>query len=341
MKSSGRPVISKIKKARAKADNSSDLCDKLLEGDRLALARAITLVESDLAEHQVIAQELVSLVLPHSGNSVRIGISGTPGAGKSTFIEAFGTHLTENGKKVAVLAVDPSSTFAQGSILGDKTRMAALSANPNAFIRPSPSAGHLGGVARKTREVMLLCEAAGFDTILVETVGVGQSETEVRNMTDFFLLITITGAGDELQGVKRGIMEAADLVLINKADGDNLEKAKAARTELSRALHFFPPFDSGWIPKVAICSALTGAGIPEVLTILDDFVTKVKANGFFGENRKLQQLHWMHSWLKEELVKSFYQRPDVTALLHKTESEVSSGKLSVTQAVKQLLALNS
>jgi LAO/AO transport system kinase len=269
------------------------LCHELLGGSRVALSRAITISESTLASDKGLTNTILEKIFPHTGNSLRIGITGSPGAGKSTFIDSFGSLLTSLGKKVAVLAVDPSSPVSGGSILGDKTRMEKLSKDENAFIRPSPSSGSLGGVTRKTRETMLLCEAAGFDVILIETVGVGQSETSVRSMVDFFLLLMLPGSGDELQGIKKGIMEMADAVVINKADGTSLEKAKRARAEFSAALHLFMPSHSGWATRVLSCSAVENTGIPEVWKTVEEFFSLVSQNGWFESNRKEQLVSWL------------------------------------------------
>ena len=262
-----------------------DYLQGILSGNRVILSKAITLIESSKKEHQELAQEIIEKCLPHSGKSFRLGITGVPGVGKSTFIEAIGMYLIGQGKKIAVLAIDPSSQRSKGSILGDKTRMEDLANNPNAFIRPSASAGSLGGVARKTKETIILCEAAGFDTIFVETVGVGQSETAVASMVDFFLLLMLAGAGDELQGIKRGIMEMADMILINKAEGDNLQKAKLARTQYENALHLFPPAPSGWTPLVETCSALHHQGMETVWKMIEDYLKLVENNGYFDKNR--------------------------------------------------------
>ncbi len=279
--------------------------DGLLSGDRVMLARAITLVESKLDSDQALAEALLSEILPHAGKSIRVGISGVPGVGKSTFIEAFGTYLTEQGHKVAVLAIDPSSSLSKGSILGDKTRMNKLSVNPKAFIRPSSSGGTLGGVASKTRESILLCEAAGYDWILVETVGVGQSETLVRDMVDFFLLLMLAGAGDELQGIKRGIMEICDALLINKSDGDNAKPAKRAAADYRNALHLFREQESGWIPKVETISSLLMEGMDATYKMLQAYQLHTTTNGFFEKNRHNQDVAWLMEMVREELLRDF------------------------------------
>ncbi|TAK37748.1 MAG: methylmalonyl Co-A mutase-associated GTPase MeaB, partial [Saprospiraceae bacterium] len=283
----------------------------ILGGDRILLSQAITLVESTRPSHQKMAQEILEKCLPHSGQSMRIAITGSPGVGKSTFIETLGTYLTGKGGKLAVLAVDPSSQVSGGSILGDKTRMNSLSANNRAYVRPSPAGDALGGVAARTRETMLLCEAAGFDTIFVETVGVGQSETAVHKMVDFFLLLLQPAAGDELQGIKRGIVEMADLIAINKADGSLLEQAKIAHQEYSRALHLFPEKESGWVPKVVTCSALTGAGMEELWQIAGDYFYQIRNNGWFENNRHQQANNWLHEHIERELRHAFFNNKAV------------------------------
>ncbi|RMG80724.1 MAG: methylmalonyl Co-A mutase-associated GTPase MeaB, partial [Bacteroidetes bacterium] len=273
----------------------------ILRGDLVLLSQAITLVESTKAEHQMLGTEIVEKCLPHTGQSIRIGITGAPGVGKSTFIESFGLHLINQSRKVAVLAIDPTSQVSKGSILGDKTRMAKLSAHPRAYVRPSPAGESLGGVARKTRETILLCEAAGFDAVLVETVGVGQSEIAVHSMVDFFLLLLLPGAGDELQGIKRGIVEMADLIAINKADGDNEKAAKIAQRAYRNALHLFPPKESGWAPKVLTCAGLTGLGIAEIWLQIIDYQSFTQKNNFFKKRRTQQLRQWLHDTLDDQL----------------------------------------
>ncbi|GGW33674.1 methylmalonyl Co-A mutase-associated GTPase MeaB [Arenibacter certesii] len=332
--------ISKIKSFRKKSPSPSELVAGILKGDISALARAITVIESSSAKHSDQSQEIIKNSLPHSGHSIRIGITGVPGVGKSTFIEAFGSTLTQLGKKVAVLAVDPSSTISKGSILGDKTRMQELVRDSNAFIRPSPAGSSLGGVARKTRESIVLCEAAGYDIILIETVGVGQSETAVHGMTDFFLLLKLAGAGDELQGIKRGIMEMADLIVINKADGKNVEQAKLAKVEFSRALHLYPPKHNGWTPKVRSCSATENTGIGEIWDVIKNFVKKTKLNGYFNSNRKEQNKYWLLQTIDDQLKQEFYQNEKITPLLKKMTSEVVEGKLSPFSAAEKLIRLS-
>ncbi len=311
--------------------------EKILEGDRTVLSRSITLIESALPEHQNTAQQIIEKLLPYTGNSIRIGISGVPGAGKSTFIEALGKYITQHNHKLAVLAVDPSSERSKGSILGDKTRMEDLSNDPLAFIRPSPSAGSLGGVARKTRESVILCEAAGFDTIFIETVGVGQSETAVHSMVDFFLLVQIAGAGDELQGIKRGIMEMADGIVINKADGNNIKKAEMAANEFRNALHLFPPSPSGWAPKVLTCSSVNKAGISEVWDMVSEYSRFTKHNRYFEARRKDQARYWMYETINNRLHENFYQDKHIISLLKDLEKDVLQDKISSFRAAKLLL----
>lgn len=309
----------------------------IIEGNRSVLSRAITLIESSLPAHHNIAQKIIELCVPFSGNSVRIAITGVPGVGKSTFIEAFGKYLTSKSRKVAVLAIDPTSSRSKGSILGDKTRMEELAADSNAFIRPSPSAGSLGGVARKTRESIILCEAAGFDIILIETVGVGQSETAAHSMVDFFLLLMLAGAGDELQGIKRGIMEMADAVVINKADGENKLKAEAAKTEYAGALRLFRLPPSGLAANVSICSALTKEGIPEIWEIIDSYCNTTKNNGWFDKNRQEQALFQMHEMIKEFLMFNFYNNTEITSLLKELENSIINNKTSSYIAAQILI----
>lgn len=301
------------------------------------LSQAITLIESSLEEHRDLASELVEACLPFSGNSMRIGITGVPGVGKSTFIESFGGMLTGRGERIAVLAVDPSSTLSRGSILGDKTRMEKLSADPNAFIRPSPSGGSLGGVAGKTRESIILCEAAGYGTILIETVGVGQSETAVKSMVDFFLLLMLAGAGDELQGIKRGIMEMADLLVITKADGNNVDRAGIARAQYERALRLFPPASSGWKPGVQTCSAVTGEGLGDIYDSLEKYKGLTQKSGFFFSNRREQSLYWMHESIERQLTGGFYNDPRISEELEILRQDVVRGRISSQKAAGQVL----
>ncbi|MDX8364311.1 methylmalonyl Co-A mutase-associated GTPase MeaB [Cytobacillus sp. IB215665] len=316
-----------------------DYVDGVLNKDRTMLAQAITLIESNAQRHVDKAQAVLNELLPHVGSSIRIGITGVPGAGKSTFIESFGTYLCDKGYHVAVLAVDPSSSITGGSILGDKTRMENLSRHPRAFVRPSPSGGTLGGVHRKTRETMLLCEAAGFDVILVETVGVGQSEIVVRTMVDFFLLLALTGAGDELQGMKKGVLELADALIINKADGDNKRHAEIAQRDYNRFLHYLRPATEGWETKAYTCSALLGTGIDNVWKIINEFVDQTKAAGTFESRRKAQMKEWIHATIKDQLETRFFTHPQIKGRLPQVESNVISGNIPVTLAVQQLLAL--
>ncbi len=314
-------------------NDSTDLFEKLLTGNSQALARSITLVESQKAEHEVLAEEILEKSVPYSGNSVRIGITGVPGVGKSTFIEAFGQYLIEEkGKKVAVLAVDPSSTKSKGSILGDKTRMMELSANKNAFIRPSPSSGVLGGVGMASREIIVLCEAAGYDVIIVETVGVGQSETEVKELVDFFMLLMLPGAGDELQGIKRGIVELADAIFINKADGDNILKAGEAKAAYTSALHLFPPVDSGWQSKVELCSSIEKSNIDGAWKVIEEYADLTKGNGFWNANRSEQMSTWLNHALEHRILKKYLGISDFNERFEKLESQVLKGEISPRKA---------
>ena len=317
--------------------DANELVEKILQGDRVALGRAITLIESTKKEHQEIAERVIDACIPHSGNSLRIGITGTPGVGKSTFIEAIGSILTKNGQKVAVLAIDPSSQISKGSILGDKTRMEQLSRDPLAFIRPSPAGESLGGVARKTRETIILCEAASYKHIFIETVGVGQSEITVHSMVDLFLLLLIPGAGDELQGIKRGIVEMADVVAVNKSDGERLELAKKSKRAYINALHLFPPKESSWTPKVELCSATDKSGIDEIWHIIQAFQTHVVENGWLLENRKRQAKFWFMETIKDSLFTTFFHNPDVSATFHSMESQVLESQISPFKAAHDLL----
>jgi LAO/AO transport system kinase len=326
-----------LKKSQGKDLSVNEYCEGILHGNRTILSRAVTLIESNNREHQEIAQQIIGRCLLFSGKSVRIGITGIPGSGKSTFIESFGKYLTSIGKKLAVLAIDPSSERSKGSILGDKTRMEELSSDINAYIRPSPSSGSLGGVARKTRETILLCEAAGFDTILIETVGVGQSETSVHSMVDFFLLLQIAGAGDELQGIKRGIMEMVDTIVINKADGDNIDRANTAAALYRNTLHLFPPTGSGWIPQVKICSSVKKTGISEIWDCIEEYFTLTKENNYFEERRSTQARYWMYETIEDNLKSNFYQNKQVKMALSQLETKVSGERLSPFFAAQQLL----
>ncbi|MGB5063767.1 MAG: methylmalonyl Co-A mutase-associated GTPase MeaB [Candidatus Competibacter sp.] len=309
----------------------------VLASDRNIVAQAITLVESNSPAHFDMGQEVLRQLLPRTGNSIRIGITGVPGVGKSTFIEALGLHLCEQGHKVAVLAVDPSSTVTRGSILGDKTRMELLSRDIRAFIRPSPSSGTLGGVTRKSRETMLICEAAGFDVTLVETVGVGQSETTVRSMVDFFLLLMLAGAGDELQGIKKGIMELADALLVNKADGDNKIRANAAKVDYNRALHYLAPATKGWYTRAYTCSAAHGEGIDAIWQVVRDFRQQTAASGVFEKRRQQQTLDWVYSMVEEHLRTSFFSHAGVGSIRAEIEEAVVNGHIPPTVAAQQLI----
>lgn len=327
--------IDSVKKILRKQITEPDieiLTDHLLKGERSALGKAITLIESKLENHRTFANRIIEKCLPLSGKSMRIGITGVPGVGKSTFIEALGKHLTQKGHKVAVLAIDPSSERSKGSILGDKTRMEELANDMNAFIRPSPSAGSLGGVARKTRETIILCEAAGFDIILVETVGVGQSETAVHSMVDFFLLLMLAGAGDELQGIKRGIMEMSDALVINKADGNNIQKAQSARIEYQNALHLFPASESGWIPQATICSAYEKTGISEIWDLIENYKIFTRNNGYFELRRKKQEIQRMHEAIHQDLNDIFYRNDEIKQLIKELENRVNQNMMSSFQA---------
>ena len=334
-KDSAEKAIALIR-SQAKGRDAQALAMGLMKGDRASLAQAITCIESGPEDE---AAEIVRLCLPHSGKSVRMGITGVPGVGKSTFIDAFGMALLEAGKKVAVLAVDPSSPISKGSILGDKTRMERLAADSRAFIRPSPSSETLGGVARKTRETILLCEAAGYDIILVETVGVGQSETAVHAMTDFFVLLMLAGAGDQLQGIKRGIMEMCDAMIITKADGSNAHNATRAKAEYASALHLFPAREDGWFPPVMTTSALEGQGLDEVMHTMHEFVQWMEQRGMLQERRNRQNLSWLHETVRAGIIERFYHNPDIMKEVRKMEAEVAAGKLSPFQAASEILKI--
>ena len=317
---------------------AADYVEGILRGDVTILGQAVTLVESTNPQHQAMAQEVIEKCLPHSGKSIRIGISGVPGAGKSTSIDEFGMHVLErSGGRLAVLAIDPSSEKTKGSILGDKTRMEKLSVHPDSFIRPSPSAGSLGGVARKTRETIILCEAAGFDKIFVETVGVGQSETACHSMVDFFLVIQLANTGDELQGIKRGIMEMADGIVINKCDGDNVEACHLAARQFRNALHLFPAPESGWTPKVLCYSGFYGLGIREVWDMVYEYIDFVRANGYFQHRRAEQAKFWMYETINEQLRNNFYNNPAIAALLSDAERSVLDGRKTSFAAANALL----
>ncbi len=309
----------------------------ICDNDRPVLARAITLIESNARHHLELAQSVLKEILGDTGNAIRVGITGVPGAGKSTFIDALGTRLCQKGHRVAVLAVDPSSSLSRGSIMGDKTRMEGLSQLENCFIRPSPSGGALGGVARKTRETMLVCEAAGFDVILVETVGVGQSESMVSTMVDFFLLLTLTGAGDELQNIKKGVIELADAILINKADGDNKLAAQQVKTEFNQALHYLSSVTDGWETSAYTCSALTGEGIDEIWEVVESFKGQTEASGVFQKRRQQQSLEWLNEMVIEQITSSFFEDPQIQLIRENIEHQVSEGTLPVTAAADLLL----
>lgn len=328
---------SRLKSHRKKIPSVSNLIKGILAGDKMLLARALTLIESNKKEDRDGARKIVERCLGKKTASIRIGITGVPGVGKSTFIEAFGSAITAQGKFVAVLAVDPTSTLSKGSILGDKTRMENLVRDPKAFIRPSPSGDALGGVARKTRESILLCEAAGFEVILIETVGVGQGETVVHSMVDFFLLLKLAGAGDELQGIKRGIVEMADAIVINKADGANKKQAALARAEFERALHLYPPKASGWVPKALSCSAIKNEGIVEIWQMITGFISQSKANGHLESNRMEQNKYWFLQTVDSLLKTEFYQHPKTKEKLENLLEEVASSKISPFLAAEELL----
>lgn len=314
--------------------------DGILSGNRVVLSQAITLIESTLPADKLLAQAVLENILPQTGKAIRLGITGVPGVGKSTFIETFGKYITQTvGEKLAVLAIDPTSQLSKGSILGDKTRMETLAREPLAYIRPSPTSGSLGGVAHRTRETILLCEAAGFEVIIVETVGVGQSETLVRGMVDFFLLLMLAGAGDELQGIKRGIMEMADGLAITKSDGDNIVHAQQAKTAYQNALHLYPPHPSGWQPPVLTCSALTGAGVGEMWAMVENYITLTKKNSYFTQNRQIQNLNWMHEFIRQALEEKFYQNPDIQEILPSIEQQVVAEQTLPMRAAMQLLRI--
>lgn len=320
----------------SKTFNIHEITDGILSANISYVSKAITLVESTRPEHQEQAQEIINNIIKHSGKSFRLGITGVPGVGKSTFIESFGLEVIERGHKLAVLAIDPSSQLSKGSILGDKTRMEQLSVHPKAFIRPSPSSGSLGGVARKTKESIIICEAAGYDYIFIETVGVGQSETAVHQLTDFFLLLMLAGAGDELQGIKRGIMEMADGMVITKADGTNVDKAKAARTEYAKALHLFPPTESNWIPEVLTCSSTENKGIKEVYDMIDKYRRHTTTNGFFESKRTNQTKQWLHQTINNTLIERFYSNPEIRREILKIEKQLEHNLINPYQAAMDL-----
>ena len=335
-----QPIVNPyFKRKRRRALSTDEYVEGILQGNITILSQAITLIESNKPEHYAQAQEIIERCLPHAGRSVRIGITGDPGAGKSTFIEAIGGMVASLKHRLAVLAIDPSSERSGGSILGDKTRMESISSNPNIFIRPSPSAGSLGGVARKTRETIVLCEAAGYDVIFIETVGVGQSETAVHSMVDMFLMLQISGAGDELQGIKRGIMEMADMMVITKADGENIHKAELAKVQYQGALHLFPLPESGWRPKVYTCSSVEKSGLEEVWKGVEEYLDHIEGNGYYSANRNRQNKYWMYESINEALKSSFYQNPQIAERIEEVEQRVLSAKQSSFVAAKELLDL--
>ena len=328
-----------LKFQRRRTPSVSEYVEGILQGNRVVLSQAITLIESTKIEHQKIAQQIIEQCLPHAGKSIRIGITGAPGVGKSTFIEAFGTQITKEGHQVAVLAIDPTSQTSHGSILGDKTRMFHLSTDEKAFIRPSPAGDSLGGVARKTRESIVLCEAAGFDVIIVETVGVGQSETAVHSMTDFFLLLLLPGAGDELQGIKRGIVEMADLIAVNKADGDHAQMAKQAQAFYKNALHLLPMKENGWTPQAVTCSALSKNGIADIWQLITDYQRFTKDNNFFYAHRKAQSHYWLTESIESALHNLFYKDPSVSAAFLGIEQQVLEGHISSFRGAEALMRI--
>lgn len=337
MSTKSRRTAGGASRPRRRRLTSDEYVHGVLEGNRTILARTITLVESNAQAHVEQGQEVLRQLMPHTGRSIRVGITGVPGVGKSTFIEALGCLLCDRGHRVAVLAVDPSSSVTRGSILGDKTRMEQLARRPEAFIRPSPSAGTLGGVARKSRETILVCEAAGFDVILVETMGVGQSEITVRSMVDFFMLLMLTGAGDELQGIKKGVIEMADALLINKADGDNKLRAQAAKADYMQALHYLAPTTQGWRPQVETCSALTGEGIAAAWKLVEQFCQITTESGGFAERRRSQTLDWVNTLIEEYLRTSFFQHPAIVEQIPQIKAAVADGTMPATAAAQALV----
>lgn len=336
---SNKSINPNYRNTKISLKSKKEYVNGVLSGDRTILSQAITLVESTRQEHRNLGLEVLDACIDNSGKSFRIGITGVPGVGKSTFIEALGKHLLEKEKKIAVLTIDPSSSLSKGSILGDKTRMPYLSTHKNAYVRPTPASGTLGGVARKTRETMLLCEAAGFDTVFIETVGVGQSETAVHSMVDFFLLLMLAGAGDELQGMKRGIMEMADLIVINKAEKENIKRAEKARREYENAISLFPDAPSGWKKKVQTCSAIEETGIRDVWDELMNYKKITTDNGYFESNRKEQAVYWMFETINQQLKDRFYNNPEVKKNLKRIQKDVKGGRLTSLKGAQKLLAL--
>ncbi|TDS55294.1 methylmalonyl Co-A mutase-associated GTPase MeaB [Myroides indicus] len=332
-------AIVRYQQRRKQKLSAQNIVSRIISGDKVALSQGITLIESLNPQHQIESNAIIQGCLPYANKSVRIGITGVPGVGKSTFIEAFGKLLTSTGKKVAVLAIDPSSSITRGSILGDKTRMEELVKDENAYIRPSASGDSLGGVARKTRESIILCEACGFDTILVETVGVGQSETAVQSMVDFFLLLNLAGAGDELQGIKRGIMEMADLVVINKADGENIKRAHQAKLDFNRALHLFPAKPSGWTPKVRTCSAIEQTGISEVWNIIEEYTQLTQESKYFEMHRREQNQYWMLETINENILSHFYNTPSIKSQIEDSKKAVQKNEISPFAAAQKILKM--
>lgn len=333
--------MKQLRKNRLKTPSVDELFNGITSQNQAVLSQAITLVESNAPKHRLQAQDIIEKCLPHANKSIRIGITGVPGVGKSTFIESFGRLLISKGKKVAVLAVDPSSSISRGSILGDKTRMEGLVKEEDAFIRPSASGSTLGGVAQKTRETIILCEAAGFDVILIETVGVGQSETAVHSMTDFFLLLKLAGAGDELQGIKRGIMEMADAIVINKADGDNLKAAKMAKNEFNRALHLYPPKESNWTPKTLMASAIQNQGVSEIWEMIEKYFNEVNANGYFQTKRKDQNKFWLMQTIENNLKQEFFTNPAVKVELELQLKALENNKTTPFEAARKIISAKS
>ncbi|WP_459211688.1 methylmalonyl Co-A mutase-associated GTPase MeaB [Aquimarina rhabdastrellae] len=332
-------AINRFKRKQKKMESAVQMTQDIVNGNTTVLSKAITLIESTHQKHFKLAQELIEQCLPYANNSIRIGITGVPGVGKSTFIEALGNLLIKQGKKVAVLAIDPSSSISGGSILGDKTRMESLVRSDHAFIRPSPSGKSLGGVAQKTRESIILCEAAGYDIIIVETVGVGQSETAVHSMVDFFLLLKLAGAGDELQGIKRGIIEMADAIVINKADGDNINRAKHAKNQFNKALHLYPPTESNWIPKVLTCSGLQHEGILDIWKLIKEYVGLTQSNQYFEHRRKQQNEFWLIQTIEDQLKNAFYEHPKVHTTLQELTTQLKQNKITPFAAAHSLLNL--